>query len=268
MLWVNIKRVIKAGFVSFIRNGLVSLSAILVMTVTLFVIGSVIFLLATLDASLKDLKSKVDLNVYFIPTASESDILSVKTTLQGLPEVKDAQYVSSSESLENFKLRHQNDPPTLDALSELSGNPLGAVLNVVAKDPSQYEAIANFLKGDDALSKDQQVIVSKVTYDDNKTAISVLSKIIESSQKLGLAVTMVLVIISILIIFNTVRLAIYTSREEISVMRLVGASSKYVRGPFMIAGVMYGVVAGVITLAIFYPLTRWLGIYTANFWRL
>lgn len=265
MLWVNIKRVVKAGFVSFWRNGFVSLASVLVMTVTLFVIGSVIFLLATLDSSLTDLKSKVDVNVYLDTSAIEQEIISLKTSLESLPEVKSVEYISSAQALENFKKRHENDSPTLEALAEVSSNPLGAVLNIVAKDPGQYETISNFLKSDNALSQDQQIIVRKVNYEDNKKAITVLSKIIDSAKKLGLAVTTVLVVISLLIIFNTIRLAIYTSREEISVMRLVGASNKYIRGPFIISGIMYGVLAGILTLVIFYPLTYWLGSATANF---
>ena len=103
MFWINIKRVVKAGFVSFWRNGFVSLASVLVMTVTLFVIGSVLFLLATLDASLNDLKSKVDINVYLVTSASEEDILSLQKSLQALPEVKDVEYISRAQALENFK---------------------------------------------------------------------------------------------------------------------------------------------------------------------
>src|SRR3989338_5858674 len=202
MFWTNIKRVVKAGFVSFWRNGFVSLASILVMTVTLFVIGSVIFLMATLDSSLNDLKSRVDVNVYLTTTATEDDISSLRQDLQALPEVKAVEYVSRAEALENFKNRHENDQPTLDALAELSDNPLGAVLNITATDPNQYESIANFLKSDNALAKGRQVIVAKVNYDDNKTAINVLSKIILSAERLGLAVTVVLVIVS-LILFST-----------------------------------------------------------------
>ncbi len=265
MFWTNIKRVIKAGFVSFWRNGFVSLASILVMTVTLFVMGSVIFLLATLDSSLNDLKAKVDVNVYLTTTAPEADILSLQKSLKALPEVKAVEYISREKALENFKLRHAEDQPTLDALSELSDNPLAAVLNISAKEPGQYETIAAFLKSDNALSSDKQVIVSKINYDDNKTAIDLLGKIIVSAQKLSLVFTIILIITSLMIAFNTIRLAIYTSREEISVMRLVGASNKYIRGPFIICGVMYGVVAGFVTLLIFYPLTYSLGPATANF---
>lgn len=267
MLWTNIKRVVRAGFVSFWRNGFVSLASVLVMTVTLFVIGSVIFLLATLDSSLNDLKSRVDVNVYLATTAAEEDIISLKRSLEGLLEVKAVEYVSRAEALENFKERHQNDQLMLDALSELSDNPLGAVLNITATDPNQYESIANFLQSDSALSSGSKNIVAKVNYDDNKMAISVLSKIIISAQRLGFAVTVVLVIVSLIIIFNTVRLAIYSARDEISVMRLVGASNKYIRGPFVISGTMYGIIAGIITLGVFYPLTYWLGSATANFFN-
>jgi len=267
MFFVNIKRVIRAGFVNFWRNGFVSLASILIMTVTLFVIGSLLFLLATLDASLIDLRSKVDVNVYLATSAPEEDVLALQKSIQALPGVKKVIYVSATEALDNFKKRHQNDAPTLDALSELSDNPLGAVLNVSANEPGQYEAVASFLKSDNALSSDRQVIVAKVNYEDNKLAIDVLSKIIASAQKLGLALTVVLIIISIMITFNTIRLVIYTARDEISVMRLVGASSKYIRGPFVVSGVMYGIIAGAITLAIFYPMTYWLGTSTANFFN-
>jgi len=147
MFWTNVKRVVKSGFVSFWRNGFVSLASVLVMTVTLFVIGSVIFLLATLDSSLSDLKSKVDVNVYLNINASEEEALELKQSLEDLVEVKSVVYVSREQALENFKIRHENDASTLEALQEVSDNPLSAVLNIVAKDPGQYETIANFLNG-------------------------------------------------------------------------------------------------------------------------
>ena len=267
MFWTNVKRVVRAGFVSFWRNSFVSLGSVLVMTITLFVIGSVIFLLATLDSSLDDLRSRVDISVYIVPNAPESDILSLQNSLTALPEVKEVQYVSREERFIDYKKRHENDQSTLDALAELSDNPLGAVLNVTAQEPGQYEAIAQFLKIDNVIGANTRAIVAKVNYEDNKTAISVLSQIIVSAQRLSLTVTVILVFLSLLIIFNTIRLAIYTARDEISVMKLVGASNKYIRGPFVIVGVMYGFIAGTITLSAFYPLTRWLGSATANFFN-
>ncbi|MDO8620130.1 MAG: permease-like cell division protein FtsX [bacterium] len=265
MLWTSIKRVIKGGVVNFYRNGFVSLASVLIMTVTLFVIGSVLFLSATLTASLDEIKSKVDVNVYFLTSAKEEDILALAEALRTLPEVKDVEYVSREQALTDFKKRHEHDELTLQALEELPDNPLGAVLNVKAKEPSQYEGIAGFLKGDNALGGGTKTLIDEVNYYDNKVAIDKLSRILVSAEKLGFAAALMLVIISISIAFNTIRLAIYISREEIGVMRLVGASNKYIRGPFVVSGILYGITASLLTLALFYPLTYYLGDSLQNF---
>ncbi|HEY0220631.1 MAG TPA: permease-like cell division protein FtsX [Candidatus Paceibacterota bacterium] len=264
-MWINIKRVMRAGFYSFWRNSFVSLSSILVMVVTLSVIGSIIFSGAILGSTLDQIKDKVDVNVYFVTTAEEEDILSMKKSIEGLPEVSAVSYVSREESLANFKTRHENDEFTLQALDELGENPLGATLNIKAKDPSQYETIAQFLKSRSALSSDGTTIIDKVNYYQNKEAIDRLTRIINSANTLGLALTIFLICISILITFNTIRLVIYMSRDEISVMRLVGASTGYIRGPFFVAGAIYGFISAIVTLILFYPITLWLGSTTQNF---
>ena len=247
------------------RNGFVSLSSVFVMIVALSVVGSLIFGSAILNTTLDELKNKVDLNVYFINGAAESDILSIQKTLEALPEVEKVSYISEDQALVNFRKKHENDQFTLQALDELNKNPLGATLNVKTKEPSQYEGVANFLKGKNVTGKDGTPIVDKVNYFQNKTAIDKLARIIQSAEKLGLIATIIFIIIAILITFNTIRLVIYISREEISVMRLVGASTFYTRGPFVVAGILYGAVAGLLTLIIFYPLVYWLGRYTENF---
>jgi cell division transport system permease protein len=253
-MWVKIKRTIQSGFVNFWRNGSISLSAVLMMVVALFVISSVLFIGALLTSTLNQIKDKVDINIYFVTSAPEKDILALQKTLQAMPEVKNIDYVSSDQALQAFKDRHANDQLTLQALAELDQNPLGAVLNVKAKEPSQYESIATFLQGKNLLSEDGAPIVESVNYAKNKVAIDRLTAIISSSQKLGLAISIILVLVSILITFNTIRLVIYMSREEISVMKLVGASNMHVRGPFVVTGIMYGIVASLITIIILCPL--------------
>lgn len=266
MFITKLKRIVKAGFINFWRNGFVSLSSVLVMTVTLFVIGSTIFFGALLESSLEQIKNKVDINVYFVTSASEEDILTVKKSLEALPEISKVEYVSRDQALTDFKKRHENDELTLQALSELPDNPLGAVLNINAKETSQYEGIATFLSGKSSvLLKDGKSVIDKVNFYQNKVAIDKLTKIIDSSRVLGIGLALILAIISIIIAFNTVRLIIYISREEISVMKLVGASNKYIRGPFMVSGTMYGLTAGILTLIIFFPLTYWLGDMTEKF---
>jgi cell division transport system permease protein len=236
------------------------------MIITLFVITSTIFLGAILNASLQEIKSKVDINVYFVRTAPEADILALQKALEVLPEVKaPVEYVSREDALADFRLKHQDDQFTLQALDELGENPLGASLNIRAKEPSQYEGIAEFLKSKGALTENGTTIIDKINYYQNKTAIDTLTKMINSANRLGFILTLFLVLVSILITFNTIRLAIFMSRDEISVMRLVGASRMYIRGPFIVSGAIYGVVSGFITLILFFPITLWLGNATAEF---
>src|SRR3954466_5161461 len=116
MMWTNTKRVIKSGFVNFWRNGFVSLASVLVMTITLFVLGSIIFTSVLLNAALIQIKDKVDVNVYFVTTAQESGVLAIQKSVEALPEVAKVTYESSDQVLADFKARHQNDEYTLQAL--------------------------------------------------------------------------------------------------------------------------------------------------------
>jgi cell division transport system permease protein len=258
MFLTKIKRTLRAGFVSFWRNGYVSLASVLVMTVTLSVIASTLFTSAMLTSTLNGIREKVDVNVYFLKTASEADIASLKNSLESLPQVGSVEYTSREQALIDFKARHSEDELTLSALEELDENPLGASFNIRAKDPSQYESIVTFLQGRMAAAGDAS-IVDRINYAQNKQAIDALSRIIEASKKLGSIIVIFFVGVSVLITFNTIRLAIYIFREEISVMRLVGASEMYIRGPFVTVGLMYGFVAGIVTLVLLYPITYWIG---------
>jgi cell division transport system permease protein len=265
MFFTNLKRIIKSGFVGFGRNAFVSLASVLVMTITLFVIGSLIFLRTTLDSTLQQLTEKVDINVYFVTDAPEHSILALKGDLERLPEVRSVEYVSREEALRLFRERHENDALVMQALEELGENPLPASLNIRADETRQYETIAMHLQASRDGEHSSNPIIDKINYFQNRVAIDRLSAIIETSEAFSLYSTLIFVVISIIITFNTVRLAIYTSREEISVMRLVGAADSYIRGPFVVAGMLSGAIAAFIALLIFYPMTYWIGPITENF---
>ncbi|MEX0933713.1 MAG: permease-like cell division protein FtsX [Candidatus Paceibacterota bacterium] len=265
MLLTNIRRIIRTGFLNFWRNGFVSLASVLILTITLFVIGSLVFFSAIMNASLSQLKDKVDINVYFVTEALEDNIFALQSSLEALPEVKEVSYTSREVALAEFRERHKNDFLTIQALEELDENPLGASLNISAQETSQYESIAHFLDNYSEGREGEVQIVDKINYYQNKVAIDRLAAVIEGSERLGIAIVLVLAVISILITFNTIRLAIYSSREEINVMRLVGADDKYVRGPFIVEGFLYGLVSAIIVSLVFYPLTLWLGGATEQF---
>jgi cell division transport system permease protein len=252
------KRIVRWGLINFYRNTVVSIASILMMTVTLTVIGVTIFLNAVLGFSLAQIQNKVDVNVYFYPKVSESQIQDVQSMLEKLPEVASVEYVSQEQALQDFRQRHASDYLTLQALDELGSNPLGAVLNVRAKEAGQYESIAKTLDDNSNLSRGSNAIIEKVNYAQNKEIIERLTGIMHSVRRLGFAITIFFILISILITFNTIRLAIYMARDEIANMRMVGAEDKYIQGPFMTEGIVYGLVSSVITLILFYPITLWL----------
>ena len=234
MILIHLRRIIRSGYHNFIRSGFTSIAGILIMTITLFVITSLIFVQASLNASLNDIKARVDVTVYFVPGAEEGEIAEIKSSLEKLPEIQEITYTSQEEALMNFKEKHSNDYLTLQALDELDQNPLGASLNIKADDPSQYENISKHIENDGTLSRGALTIIDKIDYRQNKIVIDRLNSIIAGAQKLGFAVSLVLVLISIIITFNTIKLIIYMSKEEINVMRLVGAGDRYVQGPFIV----------------------------------
>ncbi len=256
-LWLTTKRVARYGLIGFLRNGFVSLAAIFIMTTTLFVLSGMLISGAALSSVLEQVTSKVDVNVYFTTDAPEEKIFALQRSLEALPEVATVQYTSRDQALADFRERHKNDQITIQSLEQLDDNPLGASLSIRAKETSQYETIAKFL--DAQQSGPDGSIIQKANFYSHKTAIDRLTNIIEVSRTVGFAAALFLIAASVLIAFNTIRLAIYTARDEIGVMNLVGASHWYVRGPFVIAGVLYGVVSAIVVLIAAYPIALWIG---------
>jgi cell division transport system permease protein len=267
MKWVTVKRIFRAGVLDFWRNGFISFASILMMVFTLFVIGLALFSGIILQTTLQQFRDKADMNVYFTTDAPQDQIDALEAQVKTLPEVAEVSLISREEELAQFRERHQNDQVALQSLDELNDNPFGAVLNVRAKDISQYESIATYLRGQVGLESGATSIIDKINYYDPQTqlAINRLSEITDSARLIGPVIIIIFILMTVAISFNTLRLAIYSSRDEIQVMRLVGAGKGYIRAPFIVEGVMYGLIAGIITLLMFYPLTWWLGRATEQF---
>ncbi len=259
-----IKRVLVSGAKNFARGGAVSAATVLIMTVTLSIIASLLFLSALLTFTLNSIKDKVDVSVYFVTTAAEADILSVKNKIENLPQVASVTYTSAADALTAFRARHATDQLTLQALDELGGNPLDASLEIRAKDPSEYESIVNFLEASPTLSSGGTSIVDRINYAQNKDVIDRLTLAIQATREIGIAVVVFFAIASILIAFATVRLAIYVAKDEIAVMRLVGASNAYIQGPFIVTGIITGSAAALVVLLLLWPITWYAGLKTVG----
>lgn len=247
----NLKRILRAGYLSFKRNGWLSAATIMVMALVLFVLGNLVFLGALANTLLSTFESKIDISVYFVAEGTEENMLAVKRDLEALPDVASVTYTSRDEALAQFRERHKANALIAEALDELGENPLEASLNIRAKDPTNYAAISDFL-----LQKNYPV-VDKINYFENQAVIDRLGAIVGTVRGSGALLAVFLAFVAVLVAFNTIRLAIYTMREEIGIMRLVGATQWFIRGPFLVGGLLYGSIAAAAVTFLFFPLT-WL----------
>lgn len=212
-------------------------------------IAAVSFVGATLVTSLED---KVDVSAYFKTEATNEEIIAVKHELENLGNVKFVEYISRDQALEEFKTRHAGDTLIQESLAELDENPLQASLNIKAGDPSQYASIVGFLEANKF-----RPLVDKINFYENEQVIGRIQQVTNGIQNWGFIATIMLAVVAVLVTFNTIRLTIYNQKQEIEIMRLVGGSNWYIRGPFLVEGALYGVFAALFAVAVFYPLTSW-----------
>jgi cell division transport system permease protein len=234
-----------------------SFAAVVVITLSLCALGGIVFAGAFGRSLLADVKDKVDINVYFTLNANESDIISLKKEIDALPEVASTTYISRAQALSTFRDKWQNNALIMQGLDEIGSNPFPASLNIKADDPGQYGSISNYLESKNPTDANSVPIIEKINYQENKLIIDRLSRIIPTAEKGGFILAIVFLIVAIIVVFNTIRLIIYTARDEISVMKLVGASNTYTRGPFVVAGIMYGIASGIITLLLMAGFAYW-----------
>jgi cell division transport system permease protein len=247
-MFTIISRIFHFGFKNFWRNGWLSTATIAIMTLALVVfIGLDIFGVIT-NAAASSIQDKIDISVYFNTNTSEDQILSIKQSLEGLSQVQSVDYISRDQALATFQQNHANDPTVSQAINELDTNPLEASLNVKAKDPSQYGAINSYLS-----SPSLSTYIDSISYTQNQDVINRLATIVRDVELGGWVVTVFLALIAGLVVFNTIRLAIYSNREEIGIMRVVGASNSLVRGPYVVEGILWGAIATVCSLILVAP---------------
>ncbi len=246
---ITVRRILTYAWLSFRRNGWLSTATVLVMMLTLFVIGGLLLISVLANTILGDLEDKIDISMSFKKDTAEERILDIRREVEALGAVKEVNYISPEEALAAFKEKHKDDPSVLASLEELGEeNPLPATLTIKAEDPGRLAEIAGFLE------RKSYPSVEKINYFENQKVIERLTAVVRGVRSLGAATVLVLGFVAVLVAFSTVRLAIYTAREEISIMKLVGATNWYIRGPFMVEGVMHGGIAAILTSLVFFPL--------------
>jgi len=246
MMSAALKRIIKSGWRDFKRNNGLSVATIFIMVMTISLVTSLFLSQKTFNFLIVSLEDKVDMAVYFTEEPTNEEILTIQAELFHLPEVKKLEYISKEEALAKFTERHAGEEVIMESLAEVGGNPLLSSINIKAWEASQYAAISAFL--DTASFND---LIAKVDYSQKKPVIERLFSLTSNINTTGIVLSIILALVAVLIAFNTVRIAIYNSKEEIETMRLVGASDWFIRGPFMVQGIISGLWAVLITFLIF-----------------
>lgn len=249
-LFTHLRRVIAAAIVSLFRNAWLAVATIIVLALTLISVNVLVGVSVLLGNAAAAVQDRVDVTVFFKRDAKKELVDQAKFYIADLPQVKSATSVDPDEALTEFKARHAADPGVLDALNELDTNPLGATLRIKARTPGDYPFIMETLKN----PQFAEAIESK-TYDDHADSIESVKKIGEHAKMIGMVLIAIFALIGVLIVTNAIRVAIYTQREEIGIMRLVGAGSWYIRAPFAIQGMILalislGIAGGFVAMAI------------------
>jgi cell division transport system permease protein len=259
-MFTIISRIFHFGLKNFWRNGWLSTATVAIMTLaSIGFLGLIMFGVIT-HAAASAIQDKIDISVYFNTNTSEDEILNIQQSLKGLSQVASVNYISQDQALATFQQNHASDPTVSQAINQLDTNPLEASLNVTAKDPSEYGAINDYLS-----SPDLSQYIDTISYAQNQDVINRLAAIVRDVSIGGWIVTIFLALIAGLVMFNTIRLAIYSNREEIGVMRVVGASNSLVRGPFVVEGMLWGLISAVVSLVVFAPVLYFVSPYLNEF---
>jgi cell division transport system permease protein len=248
---ISFFRVIKTGFVNFWRNLWLSIAATMVMSVTLVIFATLFLLFVLTNYSIKTIQDTVDVSVYFKIGLQEQQINNIKTQIQADPKVKEVSYISAQEAYDNFKKKHEANSDIIGSLNELTENPLPATLHVKTYNLADYPDLVQ------SISKPEyKDFIDSVSYKNDPQTQAVISRLDRISKLIitaGLGLVGIFSIIAILVIFNTITLTIYNRKEEVEIMRLVGATNWYIRGPFITESLLYSVFSAGITAGLMVP---------------
>lgn len=245
------RRIIINSWKGFSRNVSLNLATVFIMVIVISLPTFLIFLNPASKILINEIKEKVDISVYFNEDVNPKDILLVKSAVSNVSGVEKVEYISKEQALKKFEVKHKNDPVLMKSLTEVGRNPFLPSLSIKALQASQYGQIAKFLE-----TGPFNKLINKVDYYQRKPIIEKIFSTIHNINKAGILFASILGIIAILVAFNAIRTAINNSKEEIETMRLVGASNGFIRGPFLVQGVIIGffafLVAFIITFAFCY----------------
>lgn len=244
MQTLKLWRTFKEGKENFRRNGWLTFATVSVLALSLFIV-TLSFLIGTAThLVLQNMRDKVSVSVSFNPDVTEDKIMEIQRELSKYKkEIASVKYISRDDALKQFLAESGNDPVIAKAVEEIGENPLLASLVIKAVSPEDYPLIVEQIQ-----KSTFQNDVSRINYEKNKKIFNRMDRISQTTKTVGSVLGAVFIFVAILITFNTIRITIYSHRQEFEIMRLVGASNIYVRMPFVFEGILYGLSAAIVTI--------------------
>ncbi len=259
MFLLSFLRVIKFSLQDMARNIWLTVVTITILILALFSINMLLVVNVVTQAAVSSIKEKIDVNLYLKQETEEDKIMALKAEIGNYSQVKEIKYISKAEAMEAFKAKHQSNPEVLEALRQLGENPLTPTLIIRANNIEQYdELIAK-------LNKINSDIIESRNFENHKQILSKIDDISGKINEVGIFVSLVFIVISILVVYNAIRVAIYTHRKEIGIMKLVGASNWFVKFPFLISGIIFALLGCFAIMGIFYAFLAVLQPYLETF---
>ena len=246
-MFTSFKRIFNFALQDFSRNKGISIAAIFVLVVTIMIVTGLFFFHGLSQFLISEIQDRIDITAYFKDDVEEQNILTVRDEILKMsPNIKSVKYVSKDQAMQVFNEKHKDNAVLARALEEVGTNPFLPSLNITTNgDPVQYAEVSNVLQ-----TANFSKFIEKVDFSQKKATIEKVFSITSNINSFGIALSIILVILAMLVVFNTIKLAVDSSKEEISTMRIVGASDWFVRGPFIIQGAIYGFIACIISLLI------------------
>jgi cell division transport system permease protein len=256
---LSLLRVIKFSLQDVFRNIWLSLVTVIILILALFTVNMLLVVKVVGDTAVGAVKEKIDINLYLSPEAEEEQILSLKARIANLEEVKSVSYISKADALNTFKASFQESPEVLQALREVGSNPLTPSLVIKPVNLNIFDNLINKLN-----TFDDDIIESR-NFTNYKVMLEKINSITDKVSDAGIVLSLIFVFITTLVIFNAVRIAIYTHRTEIKIMSLVGASNWFIQAPFLFSSIIYTAVGIIFIMTAFYPFLSLLQPYLEAF---
>lgn len=247
MFLLSLIRIIKFSLQDIFRNIWLSIVTITILCLALFSVNMLLSVQFISNAAVGAVKEKIDVNLYLSPEAEENEILSLKAKIEEMEEVKEVKYTSKAQALEDFREQHDNNPKILQALRELGKNPLSPNLTIKPVNIDNSDEFIN------KLNRIDNLIIESRNFSDHKLLLSRLNNITDKVNYAGLVVSIIFILITLLVVYNSIKVAIYTHKTEIAIMRLVGASNSFVYMPFVFSGIFFALAGMLIIIILYYP---------------